>query len=320
MIRREKRSFRDVSPAPAIRIDTETGEARVRKKRDRALIVDTVISFPALIGYTVFFFAPVVLGIWYSMTNWNGISRDYDFIGLQNYARLLNDARFLRVIGFTLRYTALMVAGTLLIALLTAMVLNAKPLGWQFCKAVYFLPCLFSLITTGLLFKEIYSKALPLLGQAAGSALFSKSLLSSSKYAIYAVAAVNLWGSVPIPTVLFFAALKNVPGDLYEVADIDGGSSWQKFRNITLPYILPTVGMVFVTSLKGGLATYEYITVLTSGGPGRATESLAYLIFQKGFTENQYSYASAMSFVMFLFMVVISGAYLAATRRKEVSV
>lgn len=292
----------------------------MRKKRDRALIVDTVISIPALIGYTVFFFAPVVLGIWYSMTDWNGISRDYSFIGLQNYARLLKDARFLRVIGFTLRYTALMVAGTLLIALLTALVLNAKPLGWQFCKAVFFLPCLFSLITTGLLFKEIYSKALPILGQAVGSTLFSKSLLSSSKYAIYAVAAVNLWGSVPIPTVLFFAALKNVPGDLYEVADIDGGSSWQKFRNITLPYILPTVGMVFVTSLKGGLATYEYIAVLTAGGPGRATESLAYLIFQKGFAESQYSYASAMSFVMFLFMVVISGVYLAATRRKEVSV
>ncbi|MDD3334494.1 MAG: sugar ABC transporter permease [Eubacteriales bacterium] len=290
----------------------------MKKKLDRTFKTDVLLSLPALVAYLLLFVTPVLIGIWYSFTDWNGISRNYDFIGLKNYAKLFMDQRFLRVIGFTLRYTGYLIMGVLLVSLLTALVLNAKPKGWSFFKAVFFLPCLFSLVTTGLLFKEIYSEALPLLGQAVGSELLSRSLLSNSSYAIYAVLLVNLWSSVAIPTVLIFAALKSVPKDLYEVADIDGGSGWDKFKAITVPYLIPTLNMVFVTTLKGGLCTYEYITVLTAGGPGRATESLAYIIYIKGFNENAYAYASAMSVVMFLAMVFVSFIYFRLVNRKEV--
>ena len=291
-----------------------------KKKMNRALFTDVMLSVPALIGYTVLFIIPVFIGIYYSMTNWNGISKTYSFTGIANYVKLIGDIRFLRTIGFTMKYTVILTAGTLLMSLLTALVLNSKPRGEKFFKTFFFFPCLFSMITTGLLFREIFSMAIPKIGSAIGSEVFSKSMLSNPNLAIYAIEFVNIWGAMAIPTVLLLAALKNVPRDLYEVVNLDGGNAWHAFKAVTMPFILPTISMIFIISLKSGLSVYEIITVLTAGGPGRSTESIAYIIYTKGFSENQYAYAAAMSVVMFIFMSVISLIYIKATKGKEVNV
>ena len=290
----------------------------MKKKRNSILITDVVLTLPALLGYSLLVVVPILMGFWYSLTDWNGISRSLNFIGFQNYIELFTDRRFLRVIGFTFRYAAYLVVGILIVSSVIALILHAKPKGWTFFKTVFFLPCLFSLVTMGLLFREVFSKALPIVGEVLGSDVLSKSLLSNSKYAIFAVLYTNVWSAIAIPTVLLFATLKSIPKDLYEVADIDGGNYWNKFRHITLPYLIPTLNMVFVTSLKGGLGVFEYVMVLTQGGPGRATESLAYLIYNKGFNESSYAYASSMSFFMFLVMAVISLSYFRIFKRKEV--
>jgi raffinose/stachyose/melibiose transport system permease protein len=273
------------------------------------LVTDVILSLPAFIGYTLIFALPVFVGLYYSLTDWDGIGKSYNFIGMQNYIDLITDKRVLDTIALTLKYTGMLVICVLVISMLTALVLNSKPFGWRFFKAWFFVPCLFSLITTGLLFKELFADAIPLLGQILENGPMSKNLLTSSKTAIYAVLFVNVWGAVCLPTVLLFAALKSVPQYLYEVADLDGAGAFVKFRVISVPYILPTISMVLLTTLKGGLSMYEYSLVLTSGGPGRATQTVTYLIYEYGFETHKYAYASALSFVMLIFMVLISVIY-----------
>lgn len=277
-----------------------------------------LFSFPIFLLYTVFFIIPACTGIYYSLTNWDGMKKTYDFIGLANYQRLFTDARFVNAILFTLKYTILLVAIVISLSLFLALLLNMKMKGQGLFRAIFFFPAVLSLITVGLIFNQIFYRPLPMIGEALGISWLSTNILGNPDLAIFGILVTNIWQGVAMPTVIFLAGLQSVPAALYEAATMDGASTWQKFKSITLPFIIPMLSINLVLTVKSGLTVFDYITAMTGGGPGSATESIGMLIYKLGFSQFQFGYGAAQSIVLLLFIVLISVIQNKLLSRKEV--
>ena len=294
------------------------------KKKQRAFAgagrtTDFLITIPGLVLYAFLFMVPVGMGIYYSFTDWNGGSKSYDIIGFQNYIKLFSDKRFLGAMGFTVKYTVLLITGVVIISLTTALILNSSIKFSDFFKSMFFFPAVLSLMTVGLIFKEIYYRALPLLGGLLNIEVLKTNILANPDLAMYGILFANIWTASAIPMVLFYAGLKNVPTDLYEAAGIDGATVWQKFKSITIPYILPTFSMVFILQLKNGLSVFDYVMALTGGGPGGATESIGVLIYKGAFEERRFGYAVSESVILLIVIAAVSLVQVKMTKSKEVN-
>lgn len=277
-----------------------------------------LFTLPVVILYTIFFLGPMLLGIYYSLTNWNGISKTFDVIGFTNYVKAVSDPRFRNAIWFNIRYAVLLVFFVVVLSLALALALNSiKTLSTLF-RSVYFLPAVLSLVTVGLIWNELFYRVIPLIGQVLGIDWLSVSLLGNPKTAMFAILAVNLWQGCAIPTVLFIAGLQSVPADLYEAATIDGAGPWARFRSITIPFLIPVLNMIIITQAKGGLTIFDYIKAMTDGGPGQATEAIGLLIYKHAMSEGKYSQSVAEAMILFVIVAAISYLTLRLTRDKQV--
>ncbi len=273
-----------------------------------------LFTIPPLILYTMFFVFSVVYGFYYSFTNWNGYARTYKFVGFKNYAKLFTDRVFKNALFFTVEYTVILVIAVNIIALLLAVLLCSKIKRQTFFRAVFFFPATLSLITIGLVFNEIYYRALPVLGKALEIGWLSKNILSSSSTAIYGILIVHVWKSVSVPMVLLIAGMQNISLDLYEAASIDGANSWQRFFKITLPLLMPVLSVCIILVTKEGLTVYDYIMTMTSGGPAGSTQSIAFLIYENAFVNTKFSYAITQSVVIFALVCLVSFFQFRTTR------
>lgn len=287
----------------------------LKREKYRAYIA---MLLPGLILYSIFFILPICMGVYYSTTDWDGISRAFNYIGVKNYIKLFHDRSFLKVLLFTIRYTLLLVVFTIVISMLLAVLLNMKLKGTSFFRTVYFLPAILSMLTVSLIFGQIFYRVVPVIGQALHIGWLSQNILASRDTAMYGILFVNLWQGVAIPTLLFLSGLQTVPQDLYEAAEIDGGTKWQCFRYITLPYLLPTLTVVLVLTLKSGLTVFDYIKVMTDGGPGGVTKSIAYLIYQHALVQNKFSYSISEAIVTGVIVSLVSVLQIVFTDRKKV--
>ncbi|MCF7940824.1 MAG: sugar ABC transporter permease [Spirochaetia bacterium] len=272
---------------------------------------------PAVISYTLFWVFPVAVGFFYSLTDWNGIRRSYSLIGGRNYLRILQDSRFLDSLGFTLHYTVLLVIAINLLALVIASLLNGRLRGTRFYRSLFFFPAVLSMVTVGLIFNQIFYHVIPWIGDLLQIPLLQTNLLADQDTAEYGVLLVNIWQGTAIPIILYLAGLQSVPKELYEVAQLEGAGVLQRFSHVTFPFIIPVISMNLVVTLKSGLMVFDYIAALTDGGPGRATESMAFLIYTNAFKEMKFSYAVTESFVIFLLITVISIVQIRLLGRRE---
>lgn len=277
-----------------------------------------LFTLPILIMYCVFFIIPLLMGMKNSLTDWSGTSPDYSFIGIKNYIDIFQDERFRNALIFNFKYTILLTVGTVIISLIIAIVLNQKIRGRGFFRSVFFLPAILSLVTVGLIWNELFYRVIPLIGEATGWGLFESSWLGSPKLAMYAILLVNLWQGCATPIVLLIAGLQSVPQDLYEAAAIDGANAWQRFKSITIPYLIPVLNIVIVTSVKGGLTTFDYIKAMTDGGPMQSTESVGILIYNHAMQEGRFGYSVAESMILFLIIALVSIVTMRMTENKKV--
>ena len=277
-----------------------------------------LFTLPILIMYCVFFIIPLLMGMKNSFTDWSGTSPDYNFIGIKNYIDIFQDERFRNALIFNFKYTILLTVGTVIISLIIAIVLNQKIRGRGFFRSVFFLPAILSLVTVGLIWNELFYRVIPLIGEATGWGLFESSWLGSPKLAMYAILLVNLWQGCATPIVLLIAGLQSVPQDLYEAAAIDGANAWQRFKSITIPYLIPVLNIVIVTSVKGGLTTFDYIKAMTDGGPMQSTESVGILIYNHAMQEGRFGYSVAESMILFLIIALVYIVTMRMTENKKV--
>ena len=256
--------------------------------------------------------------IYYSFTDWDGIRKSYQFIGLRNYIKMFTDKRFLNSVSFNVWYTILLVIVVTVLSVILGILLNQKIKGQSFFRSLYFFPAVISLLTGGLIFNQIFGRGIPFLGEALGVEFLQKNILASKTLAVYGVLFVNVWQGVAIPTVLVMSGLQTVPHELVEAASLDGATKWQIFRYLTMPFLRPTISMIIILNLKSGLMLYDYVVALTSGGPARATESLTLLIYTQAFDEMKFSYSIAESIVVSGIIILISVLQIRNSNRKKV--
>jgi len=278
-----------------------------------------LFTLPGVLLFSTFFLVPVGMGLYYSFTDWDGLSKSYRFIGLRNYLATFADPRFLSDIRFTVVYTVLI---TLLItgfSLLLALALNAKMVRFRnVYRSAYFFPAVLGSVVVGLIWNQIFHGPLPAIGKRLGIESLSMNILADPDLALYGILLVHVWQGIAIPMVLFLASLQSVPQQLYEAGTIDGATPLQKFRNITLPFLIPVLNIVLILNIKAGLTTFEYIMAMTGGGPGFSTESIGLLVYKQGFSNNRFGYGAAQSILLLLSIVVISLVQFRFLNRKGV--
>lgn len=277
----------------------------MRKKGYLLFILPSLIVF----GFAVVI--PFCMGINIMFTDWDGISRTYNYIGFKNFYLFFTDKNVIKPIFTTLIYGIGYTLLNNLFALTIAVFLNKFVIGKKFVKTVFFLPMVLSSVLAsfvwGYLFKDVLSQTLGI-----------NSILGNPKTALLGVMIISLWNSVGSNLIIYIAGLENISTTYYEAANIDGASSWQAFRFITLPLLVPTfticITLTFTTSLR------EFATVMaaTGGGPAGSTETLSIYIYNNLFSFMKAGYGQAVSFVFMVVLVLIAGLLMRFFRSKEV--
>lgn len=275
------------------------------------LVIPIILQF-------VFFLTPLLQGFFLSLTNYTGLTQNYDLVGISNYISAFSDPRFISSIRFTVIFTIVMIVGQITIGLGVGLLLNEKMPGRGFFRTTYFFPAVLSTVTVGLIFSQIFNYGIPQIGELFDSKFLQSNLLASASTAPWAVSFVALWQGVAMPIIIFLAGLQSIPSEILEAAKIDGATEWQTFFRIKFPYLLPSISIVFILALKFGLTAFDNIYALTGGGPQNSTTSLGLLVYNTAFTYNQAGYANAIAMILFIIIVIISVIQLRISSRFEV--
>ncbi len=297
------RSQPGVSTAP-LAVRSARGVARARRRRDATVVLFVT---PALLLYGVYILYPVVISIWYSLLQWNGIGAAR-FIGLDNWARLFQDGT---VLG-SLRNTLVLLVGSIVveipIGLGVALLLQRLGRLGVVLSSIYIVPLLMSSVAIGIIWGFLYNPQFgPLYYLYNAFGQQAPGLLGSATYAIFAVTVVALWQYIPLYVLLFNAGLIGIPHELYEAAAIDGADSWMRFWNVTIPLLRCTFITALVLIITGALVYFDLIYVMTGGGPGNASYTLAMYIYRAAFQNQDVGYGSAIAMLLFVISFVVSG-------------
>lgn len=277
-----------------------------------------LFTVPATVLYCIFFIYPIAIGIMYSFTDWNGLAKDFKFIGFSNYIEAFTNKRFQNAVLFNIKFTILAVILVVGISLILALIFNSDIWLKSFFRGIFFFPAVLGMLVVGLIFNEIFYRVVPVIGKAMNISWLSTNILASKSTAMYGILIVHVWLAVAMATVMLLAGLQSTPMELYEAAELDGANKWQRFRYITMPFLLPVLSVVLILQIKNGLTVYDIIVALTNGGPGGATESLSILIYNHGFKEVKFSYAIAEAIILTIVICAISFVQTSISNKKKV--
>lgn len=265
-------------------------------------VVGYVFAAPFIIGFCCLTLFPMLLSLYYSMTNYNFVRAD--FIGLGNYIRMFTeDNKFLYSVWRTLLYVIMAVPAKLIFALLVAYFLTRDTRMASIYRAVYYLPSLVGgSVAVALVWKQIFARKGMINSILMAIGLDKMNWMGDKSLVMIPLALLTVWqfGSSMI---IFAAGLKEIPMTYYEAAEIDGASALQRFIKITLPCLSPVILYNLVMQTITGFMVFTQAYIITQGGPANATNFVAYYIFTQGFTYQDMGYASAISWVL---LIVIS--------------
>jgi multiple sugar transport system permease protein/alpha-1,4-digalacturonate transport system permease protein len=243
-----------------------------------------------------------------------------EFVGLDNFERMLRDESFWIALGNTAYYAAGHIPLTLLAALGLALLLNKRIRGLGFFRTAMFFPYVTSLVAVAVVWNMLFNPTmgpinqfLELIGVAD-----PPGWTTSSAWAMPAVIITSVWRDMGYYMVLYLAGLQAIPQEYYEAAEVDGANAWQRFWNITIPSLRPTTFFVLIMVTIASFKVFDLIVVMTQGGPGRSTLVLSQLIYREGITENRFGYSSAISLVLFLIVLVFTVVQFRIQKRKEI--
>lgn len=262
---------------------------------------------PNFIFFFTFIVLPVLMGLVISFTDYNGF-KQFNFVGIKNYIEMFRDEYFLVSLWHNLLYTLVTVPGTIILALLLAVLVNKGIKGSSIFKTMFFLPNISSMVAVGIVWAIIFNPTQgPLNSFLRSIGIANPPMwLSSTNTALWSVMLVAIWKQAGYYMIIILAGLQSIPNQLYEAASIDGANGVRKFFKITLPMLSPTMFMVIILSIINSFQVFDLINIMTDGGPGRSTNVLVYRIYQEGFQKLQFGYASAMAYFLFLIIMVIT--------------
>ena len=274
------------------------------------------LVLPALVGFLAFYAWPTLHALAISFTDWN-LLRAPHYVGLDNYAALLEDGKFWNGMKLAGLYALLNIPLQTVLGLGLAVAMDRLTKS-MFVKSVVLLPYLLSNVLVALVWLWLLDPTLGLVNQLLETLGSSRQpFFGSSDQALFTVAAVNIWRHMGLVAMLFLAGLQNIPRNLYEAAALEGANEWQVFRRVTLPLLRPVMVFVLVTSVTGSFQVFDTIAVTTNGGPLDSTRVIVHYIVQNAFSFYKMGYASAMSMVLALVMVAYTVVQMRVLRANE---
>jgi multiple sugar transport system permease protein len=282
----------------------------------RTTAVGWSFLLPNFAGFAVLTLVPVALLFYYAFTSWN-VFGGAEWTGLDNFRQLSDDRSFRTALTNTVYYTVFHIPLTLVAALGLALLLNRKLRGVAFFRTVAFFPYITSIVALAQVWNMLFSPSYGPINQFLRTIGIAHppGWTTSADWSMPAVIVVGTWREAGYYMLLFLAGLQTIPNQLYEAAKVDGANAWQRLLAVTLPGLRPTTFFVIVMLTIGSFKVFDLILVMTNGGPGQSTLVVSQHIYQKGFIENQFGYASAISIVLFAICFVVTVVQFLINRR-----
>lgn len=265
-----------------------------------------IFVLPALFVIGIFSMLPTIGSFAISFTSWDllGMPR---WVGLHNYASLVSDPLFYKVLGNTFGFVLGYVALDMIVALGLAVALNMRLKGLTFFRTAYFLPVVTSMVAVSIVWEWIYDPGLGALNALVGLVgIPPQHWLSDPKLALPSLVVMSVWKSLGYNVVLFLAGLQAIPPEYGEAAAVDGASSTERFVRVTLPLLAPTLLMVGILATIRAFQTFDAVYMMTQGGPRRATTVIVYWLYQNAFTYFKLGKASALAYTLFAILLVLT--------------
>lgn len=290
-------------------------------RKIKEILLFMLFVFPA-VGFVLFSTGiPFVMNLYYSVFEWNGVGKDMQFVGMDNFVKIFTkDPLFWKGVRFTLKFTVFYVIIVNAVALMVALVMAKESKARSVGRAFYYVPYIISLTAISLIWKFILGPGFEALYNLTGIDFFNWSWLGTSNLAFYVVVIMAVWQNLGFYMVNYIAGIIAIPAELLEAAKIDGANSFQIFSRIKIPMIMPAISICMFTSLTFAFKLFDIVMVFTKGGPANSTVTVAYNIYQEAFSNNQYGLATAKSLVFVFFVLIVTAIQMKITKSKEIEV
>jgi multiple sugar transport system permease protein len=261
---------------------------------------------PDMLGVLAFTAFPIAAAVVLSFLDWNLIT-SASYVGFDNFRELLKDEVFWQTMGHTVYFTVGTVPTSMALGLALALALNRPLRGVTFLRTAYFIPVIVPLISVAMVWRWLYDRDFGLINYFLNlGGLPIIGWLTDSTWAMPAVIIMSIWKGLGYNLVIYLAGLQSIPRRLYEAAEMDGASAWQRFWRITFPLLTPTTFFVLVVSIINSFQVFGQVYVMTRGGPGNATNTIVYYIYHVGFELFRMGYASALAWTLFMVVFVLT--------------
>jgi multiple sugar transport system permease protein len=283
---------------------------RTPRRRSRVIrenLLGYAFILPVVLGLLIWTFGPMLASAYYSLTDYN-LLKPPVFVGVDNYVNLFtNDDLFIQSVTVTARYVLMFVVASQVMSLALAILLTQKVRFLNLFRTLFYLPIVIPYIASALLWRYLFDKEVGPINAALGIAgIQGPSWLGSPQTALVSLVIISVWGGA-VSTIIYVAGLQQVPEELYEAARIDGAGSAQQFLHVTIPLLSPTILFNVVTTVIGAFQFFVAAYVLTDGGPVHSTYVYNLNLYDKAFSWLQMGYASAMAWVLFAVILVMTG-------------
>lgn len=287
------------------------------------LLTASPFLIPSLIGFAIFYFAPMVISVFISLTDWNGLDRLFaegfvrqHFIGLTNYKDILASPEFWKVLKNTFTYIILYIPLMLIVSISVAGLLSQKRRGVGAFRVIYYIPVLTSWVAASLIWKSILAPQYGAMNNIL--ALFGiegPGWLLDEKWAMPAIVLVSVWKDMGFFGLILLSGMVGINRSYYEAAEIDGAGAWTRFLKITLPLLTPSIFYVLIVSLINSFQLFPQIMIMTDGGPNGATQVMVERIYKYGFRYFKMGYASAFSWILFVIILIFTAIQMRGQKR-----
>ncbi|MFC9689288.1 carbohydrate ABC transporter permease [Kribbella sp. NPDC056951] len=273
---------------------------------------------PNFLGFAALTLVPVIASLALSFLDWDSYSTPR-WVGLDNFERMIHNDNFWTALGNTVYYAVGHVPLTLAAALGFAVLLNQKLKGVRFFRTALFFPYITSLVAVAVVWNMLLSPEQGPVNQFLRAIGIDQppGWTTSTTWAMPAVIVASVWRDLGYYLILYLAGLQTIPAELYEAAQVDGATGWQRFRYITVPGLRPTTFFVLIMLTISSFKVFDLIQVMTEGGPGRATLVLSQVIYREGIVQGRFGYSSAVSMVLFVIVLTITVVQFRLQRRSE---
>lgn len=271
--------------------------------------VVALFVLPALVIYLLFMVYPFLGTISLSLQEWDGFAAERTFVGLDNYFALIADGAFWSALRNNILWAIIGTAAPIIIGFPLAVMLWSGARGRLAFRAIYFLPVILPIVVVGLVWGWIYNPLFGVLNtglDAVGLGHLARGWLGHPDTALYAVLIAAIWATFGFVVVMFLAGLQGIDMNLVDSAKVDGANAYQRARHVLLPGIAPVFTFVLTITLVGAFSVFDIVYVMTRGGPGTATETMAGYAFKSAFSRNEAGYGSAISMVIATVSLVLA--------------